>query len=66
MYNLRKGMINLKLSELLHGVSYTSLSLCNNMEINKVQYDSRQVKKGDLFICISGFNVDGHVYIKPR
>ena len=30
--------------------------------IEGISYDSRQVKKGDLFFCISGFSSDGHQY----
>lgn len=55
-------MENLKLNSLLEGVEY-SLERGNiNIEINSIQYDSRKVKENDLFICIDGFNVDGHKY----
>jgi UDP-N-acetylmuramoyl-L-alanyl-D-glutamate--2,6-diaminopimelate ligase len=30
--------------------------------IEGISYDSRRVKKGDLFFCISGFSNDGHQY----
>jgi UDP-N-acetylmuramoyl-L-alanyl-D-glutamate--2,6-diaminopimelate ligase len=33
-----------------------------NIEVNGLAYDSRRVKKGDLFFCISGFSTDGHNY----
>ncbi len=32
--------------------------------ISGLQYDSRSVKKGDLFVAIKGFQVDGHDYIE--
>lgn len=32
------------------------------IEITGVKYDSRNVKRGDLFFCISGFKTDGHKY----
>jgi UDP-N-acetylmuramoyl-L-alanyl-D-glutamate--2,6-diaminopimelate ligase len=32
------------------------------IEITSVAYDSRQVKPGALFFCISGFKTDGHKY----
>ncbi|WP_066688756.1 UDP-N-acetylmuramoyl-L-alanyl-D-glutamate--2,6-diaminopimelate ligase [Christensenella intestinihominis] len=31
-------------------------------EIKDLKYDSRKVRKGDLFFCISGFSEDGHKY----
>lgn len=33
-----------------------------NTEILGLCYDSRKVKNGDLFFCISGFETDGHKY----
>lgn len=33
-----------------------------NTEIKGIQTDSRQVQKGDLFICLPGHTVDGHDY----
>lgn len=46
------------LTELLQGVEYTTTS--RNIEINGIEYDSRKVKKGNLFVAIKGFVVDGH------
>lgn len=31
--------------------------------IHDIKYDSRQIDKGDLFICVQGFKTDGHRYI---
>ncbi|MBQ7529229.1 UDP-N-acetylmuramoyl-L-alanyl-D-glutamate--2,6-diaminopimelate ligase, partial [bacterium] len=31
-------------------------------EISGIAYDSRKVVEGDLFVCISGYSTDGHVY----
>jgi len=33
-----------------------------DIEINEIEYDSRKVKKGDLFCCIVGTFSDGHGY----
>ena len=35
-----------------------------NPEITSIEMDSRAVKAGSLFICIEGYTVDGHHYVK--
>ncbi len=52
----------MKLLDLLNGVNYEVLSGSQDMEINHIQYDSRKIKDGDLFVCLTGFEVDGHDY----
>jgi UDP-N-acetylmuramoyl-L-alanyl-D-glutamate--2,6-diaminopimelate ligase len=42
----------------------TELAVGNgSTEINSIEYDSRNVQKGSLFIAIEGFKNDGHSYI---
>ncbi|KAB8138649.1 UDP-N-acetylmuramoyl-L-alanyl-D-glutamate--2,6-diaminopimelate ligase [Gracilibacillus oryzae] len=36
----------------------------DNVVINSMEIDHREVKQGSLFICIKGFTVDGHQYAK--
>ena len=36
----------------------------HDIEITGIEHDSRQVKPGDLFVCISGTRVDGHDFIE--
>lgn len=36
---------------------------CRGITITGVQFDSRLVKPGDLFVCLSGGTTDGHKYI---
>lgn len=31
-------------------------------EINGIEYDSRKIKEGNFFVCISGFKTDGHLF----
>jgi len=33
-----------------------------NFCVNKVEFDSRKVAPGDLFVCVPGFQVDGHSF----
>lgn len=51
----------MKLSALLQDIEWTLL-YGEEKEINAIAYDSRKVQKGDLFVCITGFQTDGHKY----
>ena len=53
----------MKLNKLLEGIDYTIISGSTDIEISDICYDSRKVKVGSLFICLSGSNFDGHDYI---
>lgn len=35
-----------------------------NISINKIEYDSKKIKQGDMFVAIKGTSEDGHEYIK--
>lgn len=54
----------MKLSTLLQNIDYTILQGDKNIDINAPAYDSRKVQKGDLFVCITGFQTDGHKYVQ--
>lgn len=34
------------------------------MEIKGIAYDSRNVKKGEIFVCLKGYESDGHTHIR--
>lgn len=51
------------LADLLKGIEYTVITGEIEIDIKGIVYDSRQVKPGYLFVCISGFKTDGHLYI---
>jgi len=53
-----------KLTNILKGISYEIICGNSEIEINKIQYDSRKLSQNDLFVCIEGYNTDGHNYIK--
>ena len=53
----------MKLSELLRECAYESISGNAQIEISKICYDSRKAEKGCVFVCIVGFETDGHKYI---
>ena len=54
----------MKLNELLKGLDVISITGDLNIDINNIAYDSRKVEDNTLFICIKGFNSDGHKYIE--
>ena len=51
------------LKELLAGLDILSSSADLNTDIHEVQYDSRLVEPGDLFIAVPGAAADGHRFI---
>ncbi|MGL5381369.1 UDP-N-acetylmuramoyl-L-alanyl-D-glutamate--2,6-diaminopimelate ligase [Clostridium sp.] len=53
----------MKLLELLNGVEYEVLQGGLDKEVNHIQYDSRKIVEGDMFVCLKGFEVDGHNYV---
>ncbi len=53
----------MKLKNLLSQCEYTVLSGDLDKDIVDVIYDSRKVTKGCAFVCLKGFNVDGHKFI---
>lgn len=53
----------MKLLKLLDGIKYELL--CGNIDIdvNDICYDSRNIKKGDVFVALIGIDSDGHNFI---
>jgi len=52
----------LKLKDLLKGIEFSVLAGELDKEISGIYYDSRRVTPGALFVCVSGFKTDGHLY----
>lgn len=51
------------LNELLKNIPTITIEGVQNTEITGIAYDSRQVQEGNLFVCIKGFETDGHKYL---
>lgn len=54
----------MKLEGLFEHIDHTVLQGTLNINIKDIQHDSRKVSEGSLFVCIEGFESDGHAYIK--
>ncbi|MCX8130127.1 MAG: UDP-N-acetylmuramoyl-L-alanyl-D-glutamate--2,6-diaminopimelate ligase [Clostridia bacterium] len=51
------------LEQLIDGLEILDYKGNMKTEVSGIAYDSRKVKMGTAFVCIEGFNVDGHEYI---
>ena len=52
----------MNLSELLEHIETESVNGSTQMRISGIAFDSREVKPGNLFVCIPGFQTDGHKF----
>ncbi|RNB91136.1 UDP-N-acetylmuramoyl-L-alanyl-D-glutamate--2,6-diaminopimelate ligase [Brevibacillus fluminis] len=52
----------MKLTDLLSSLLPVRVKGDSNIDITGLTADSRKVKPGDMFICLTGFTVDGHEY----
>jgi len=52
------------LKDILYKVSLQATFGDMNIPIRQVQFDSRKVEKGDLFVAVRGTQVDGHKFIQ--
>ena len=52
------------LQSILNGIEYRLISGDLEKEITSVEYDSRKVSSGSLFVCVKGFTVDGHSFVE--
>jgi len=51
------------LREILYKVEINSVLGNTSLSINKIEFDSRLISDGDMYIAITGVNVDGHSFI---
>lgn len=60
----------MKLSQLLEGIPVTKMFqtmfgrmvVTHEVEVRRIQYDSRKVERGDCFVAIRGVGTDGHAF----
>ena len=53
----------MKLNELLRDIPLKEMTAQGDLEIRDIQYDSRKVQPGDLFVAVQGMQSDGHKFI---
>ena len=51
----------MELSNILNGINS---KFNNDININGISVDSREIKEGNMFIAINGFEMDGHKFIE--
>lgn len=54
----------MELKKILAGLEGLKVKGSLDIDVNNLDSDSRNIKEGDMFVAIKGFNVDGHNYIK--
>lgn len=53
----------MKLNRLLEGVALTECAVSRDVQITSVSYDTRTLKRGALFVALTGYKTDGHRHI---
>ena len=51
------------LKDIIYGIDLDSIKGDTNLIIKSIEFDSRKVKKGSLFVAIKGSSIDGHSFI---
>ena len=52
----------MKLNNLLKNIDFEIIQGSTDVEISDVIYDSRKIVPGSMFVCLKGYNSDGHSY----
>jgi UDP-N-acetylmuramoyl-L-alanyl-D-glutamate--2,6-diaminopimelate ligase len=53
----------MKIEEILTGIDVVSVTGTKNRVISGIEFDSRNVNKGSLFVAVKGYKSDGHDFI---
>lgn len=56
-------MVGLK--EILNGINILKITGSQEIKVNRLQFDSREIEAEDLFVAVMGTQTDGHNYIRP-
>ena len=53
----------MRLKEILNDIDFELKKGSLEKEIDEIQYDSRKIEEDNLFVAVSGFELDGHQFI---
>ena len=53
----------MKIEEILNGIEIISLTGTKDQVISGIQFDSRKITSGSLFVAVKGYKTDGHDFI---
>ena len=53
----------ISIETLLNGVAIVSVKGDTSAMVGSVEFDSRKITSGSMFVAVKGFNADGHSYI---
>jgi UDP-N-acetylmuramoyl-L-alanyl-D-glutamate--2,6-diaminopimelate ligase len=53
----------MKIEELIKGIEVLAVAGAKNRDISGIEFDSRKVKTGSLFVAVKGYKSDGHDFI---
>ena len=56
--------MSIRIKELISGVEYRVIQGTTETVVMEIVYDSRKTKSGSMFVCIKGYQADGHDYIE--
>lgn len=54
----------MRLHEIIEAIDYLASKNDHNVNIDNIHYHSGRVEKNSLFVCVRGYKVDGHNYLK--
>jgi len=54
----------MRIEEILKGIDVVSLTGEKNAIVSNIEFDSRKVTRGSLFVAVEGYKTDGHDFIK--
>jgi UDP-N-acetylmuramoyl-L-alanyl-D-glutamate--2,6-diaminopimelate ligase len=54
----------MQIEEILNGIDVVSLEGEKNAIVSNIEFDSRKITRGSLFVAVKGYKTDGHDFIK--